>query len=140
MNSFKREYIGFFFLLIFITSYFLPVVNNIESNLLGLHFFGLQLLDFPFSSSLQEYIFYFIKTFLIIGIILLFLNRWLHINKYAVFLLSLVVMYSPISYLLAVNNVYDFSYGYWLWFLSIVALVVDTNLVAFSKKKIPLPK
>ena len=135
MNSSKREYIGFFFLLIFITSYFLPVVNNLESNLLGLHFFGLQLLDFPFSAGLQEYIFYFIKSFLIIGILLLFLNRWLHINKYAVFLLSLVVMYSPISYLLAVNNIYDFSYGYWLWILSIVALVLDSSLLAFSKKK-----
>jgi hypothetical protein len=135
MSNFKSKYIGFVFLILFFVSYFLPVVHNSDSSILGFHFFCLQLLDFPFNSGFQDYIYYFIKSFLIVGVLLLFLNRWLRLNKYVVFVLSLMLLYTSISYCFTVINVYSFAYGYWIWVLSIGTLGVDCVLLAFNEKK-----
>ena len=135
MSNLKSKYIGLVFLILFFVSYFLPVVSNSDSTIVGFHFFCLQLLDFPLNSGFQHYIYYFIKSFLLFGVVLLFLNRWLLLNKYAVFLLSIVVFCSSISYCFTVTNVCDLCYGYWIWVLSIGALGIESNLLAFSGKK-----
>ena len=135
MSNLKSKYIGFVFLFIFIISYFLPVVSDSDSNLLGFHFFCLQFFDFPFCAGFLDYITYFMKSFLFVGVLLLFLNRWLLLNKYAVFLLSIVVFCTSISYCFTVSNLCDLCYGYWIWVLSIGALGIESNLLAFSGKK-----
>mgnify|MGYP006097054339 CR=1 FL=1 len=135
MSNLKSKHIRLVFLILFFVSYFLPVVHNSDSSILGFHFFCLQLLDFPLNSGFQDYIYYFIKSFLIFGVLLLFLNRWLRLNKYVVLLVSLMVLYTSISYCFTVSNVYYFAYGYWIWVLSIGVLGVDSILLAFSGKK-----
>jgi len=133
MNNLKN--IDFVFLSIFIMSFFFPVISDSENKLLGYHFFCLQFFDFPLNSGFLDYINYFFKSFLCVGVLLLFLNRWLMFNRYLVLLFSIAFLYSATSYLFTANNSSNFSYGYWFWLSSIIALGIYSNVFAFKKKK-----
>ena len=137
MSNLKN--IDFVFLSMFVVSFFLPVLSDSENTLFGYHFFVLQFFDFPFNSGFMEYTNYFLKSFLCIGVLLLFFNRWLMFNRYLVLLFSIAFLYSATSFLFIDNYSSNFSFGYWFWLISILGLGIYCNVLAFKKRK-PLPK
>lgn len=130
--SSKIKYFAFVFILLFVISFFLPVIDFNSESILGYQFYAFRLAKIIFISDFYSYILYLLEALLILWIILL--SIWIlkkRQNIYLVSVISLFALFGVFSWIFQTKEIISIAYGFWIMAFSVLGISIS----AFIKIK-----
>jgi hypothetical protein len=130
--SSKIKYFAFVFILLFVISFFLPIINLNSESILGYQFYTFRLAKIIFISDFYSYILYLLEALLILWILLL--SIWILKKRQNIYLISLISLFALITifyWLFQIEDMNTIAYGFWIMAFSILGISIS----AFVKIK-----
>ena len=125
--SSKLKYFGFVFVLLFVISFFLPVITFNSESIVGYQFYAFKLSKIIFITDFYSYILYLLEALLILWVILL--SIWILKKKqniYLVSIISLFALFAVSSWLFQMKEIINLAYGFWIMAFSVLGISLST--------------